>query len=208
MELFTSATCSPSSTTASTALSFTATSAVSRAPSRSCTSSVRWSAFRWSARRSYISGPPTTRPGWKPSPAIIGCRWNSAEEDAGPCSCRGNDAWHGNTPTASTTSSRAWSRGRPTGSAYRNIPPRTRIHRILAPQRSRFTHYYFYIRDETLGPMVMRVASFFPFQTTYYLNGHSFIEQELEPRGSGSARPTTPSSPSPTSLHCRAAPTS
>jgi len=44
-------------------------------------------------------------------------------------------------------------------------------------KRSRFTHYYFYLRDETLGPMVMRVASFFPFQTTYYLNGHSFIEQ-------------------------------
>src|SRR5580698_4594872 len=52
-------------------------------------------------------------------------------------------------------------------------------YRILARQRSRFTHYYFYIRDETLGPMVMRVASFLPFQTTYYLNGHSFIEQEL-----------------------------
>ena len=49
---------------------------------------------------------------------------------------------------------------------------------ILGRQRSRFTHYYFYIRDETLGPMVMRVASFLPFQTTYYLNGHSFIEQE------------------------------
>jgi hypothetical protein len=27
--------------------------------------------------------------------------------------------------------------------------------------------------------MVMRVATFFPFQTTYYLNGHNFIEQEL-----------------------------
>jgi hypothetical protein len=51
--------------------------------------------------------------------------------------------------------------------------------RILARQRSRFTHYYFYIRDETLGPMVLRVASFFPFQATYYLNGHSFIENEL-----------------------------
>jgi hypothetical protein len=38
-------------------------------------------------------------------------------------------------------------------------------YRILARQRSRFTHYYFYLRDETLGPMVMRVASFFPFQT-------------------------------------------
>src|SRR6201989_2632317 len=58
-------------------------------------------------------------------------------------------------------------------------PPKDPHSRILARQRSRFTHYYFYIRDETLGPMVMRVASFFPFQTTYYLNGHSFIEQEL-----------------------------
>ena len=53
-------------------------------------------------------------------------------------------------------------------------------HRILARQKSRYTHYYFYIRDEVLGPMVMRVGSFFPFQTTYYLNGHSFIEQELK----------------------------
>ena len=39
-------------------------------------------------------------------------------------------------------------------------------YRILAHQKSRFTHYYFYIRDEVLGPMVIRVASFFPFQTT------------------------------------------
>ena len=52
-------------------------------------------------------------------------------------------------------------------------------HRILAHQRSRFTHYYFYIRDETLGPIIVRVASFFPFHATYWLNGHSFIEQEL-----------------------------
>ena len=52
-------------------------------------------------------------------------------------------------------------------------------YRILAHQRSRFTHYYFYIRDEVLGPMVMRVASFFPFQTTYYLNGHSSSSREL-----------------------------
>src|SRR6201986_1848500 len=59
-------------------------------------------------------------------------------------------------------------------------PTKDPHYRILAPQRSRFTHYYFYIRDEVLGPMVMRVASFFPFQTSYYLNGHSFIEQELK----------------------------
>jgi hypothetical protein len=36
-----------------------------------------------------------------------------------------------------------------------------------------------YPLSETLEPMVMRVASLFPFQATYYLNGHSFIEQEL-----------------------------
>jgi hypothetical protein len=58
-------------------------------------------------------------------------------------------------------------------------PTKDPTYRILARHRSRFTHYYFYIRDQTLGPMVMRVASFLPFQTTYYLNGHSFIEQEL-----------------------------
>lgn len=59
------------------------------------------------------------------------------------------------------------------------FPTKDPDHRILARQKSRFTHDYFYIRDEVLGPMVMRVATFFPFQTTYYLNGHSFIEQEL-----------------------------
>jgi hypothetical protein len=58
-------------------------------------------------------------------------------------------------------------------------------HRILAVQRSRFTHYYFYIRDEVLGPIVVRVASFFPFHATYWLNGHSFIEQELRRAGVG-----------------------
>jgi hypothetical protein len=57
--------------------------------------------------------------------------------------------------------------------------------RILAHQRSRFTHYYFYIRDEVLGPLIVRVASFFPFHATYWLNGHSFIERELQRAGIG-----------------------
>jgi hypothetical protein len=52
-------------------------------------------------------------------------------------------------------------------------------YRILAHQTSRFTHYYFYVRDQVLGPIVIRVASFFPFHATYWLNGHSFMEQEL-----------------------------
>jgi len=69
------------------------------------------------------------------------------------------------------------------GQTFRSTVPRFATtdpnYRILARQRSRFTHY-FYIRYETLGPMVMRVASFFPFQATYYLNGHNFIEKELD----------------------------
>ncbi len=64
-------------------------------------------------------------------------------------------------------------------------PAKDPHYRIVAHQRSRFTHYYFYVRDEGLRPMVVRVASFFPFQTTYYLNGHSFIEQELKRAGIG-----------------------
>ena len=60
------------------------------------------------------------------------------------------------------------------------FPTQDPNHRILAHQRSRFTHYYFYIRDEVLGPIIVRVASFFPFHATYWLNGHSFIEQELK----------------------------
>ena len=58
-------------------------------------------------------------------------------------------------------------------------------YRILAQHWSRFTHYYFYIRDEFLGPIIVRVASFFPFHATYWLNGHSFIERELKRSGIG-----------------------
>jgi hypothetical protein len=65
------------------------------------------------------------------------------------------------------------------------FPTKDSNHRILAHQRSRFTHYYFYVRDEVLGPLVIRVASFFPFQATYYLNGHSFMERELSRRKIG-----------------------
>lgn len=54
---------------------------------------------------------------------------------------------------------------------------------ILRKTRSRFTHYYFYLRDPLLGPMILRVASFLPFQTTYWINGHHFMEAELNRAG-------------------------
>jgi len=66
-----------------------------------------------------------------------------------------------------------------------NDPTQDPHHRILARQRSRFTHHYFYIRDEVLGPIIVRVASFFPLHATYWLNGHSFIERELKRAGVG-----------------------
>ena len=65
------------------------------------------------------------------------------------------------------------------GQQCRSVAPRIQKPPHPRPPGSRFTHDCFFIRDEVLGPMVMRVATFFPFQTTYYLNGHNFIEQEL-----------------------------
>ena len=56
-------------------------------------------------------------------------------------------------------------------------------YRIIRRQRRMYTHLYFYIRDEVLGPMVMCVGTYLPFLTTYYLNGHSWIENQLKQQG-------------------------
>jgi hypothetical protein len=56
-------------------------------------------------------------------------------------------------------------------------------YRILKRNWTRYTHYYFYIRDEVLGPMILCVGSFLPFQTRYWINGHSFIAGELQRQG-------------------------
>ena len=73
------------------------------------------------------------------------------------------------------------------GRTFRSVQPRYPTddpdYRIIKNTWPRFTHFYFYIRDEVLGPLVMCVGSFLPFQTTYYLNGHHFIEGQLRRRG-------------------------
>jgi hypothetical protein len=56
-------------------------------------------------------------------------------------------------------------------------------YRIVSKQRSRYSHYYFYIRDQVLGPIALCVGAFLPFSITYYLNGHHFIEQQLRSAG-------------------------
>jgi hypothetical protein len=73
------------------------------------------------------------------------------------------------------------------GSTFRcsspKFPTKDPNYTLVSKTRSRFTHYYFYLRDPKLGPMILRVASFLPFQTTYYINGHSFVEAELNRSG-------------------------
>ncbi len=59
------------------------------------------------------------------------------------------------------------------------FPTQDPNYRILRQQRSRYTHYYFYILDPLAGPMLLRVGSFLPFNVTGYFNGHNFIEREL-----------------------------
>jgi hypothetical protein len=56
-------------------------------------------------------------------------------------------------------------------------------YRIIRRVPSRYLHYYFYIRDPVVGPLAMCVGTYFPFQTTYYLNGHNFVEIELRRQG-------------------------
>lgn len=73
------------------------------------------------------------------------------------------------------------------GSTFRchipKFPTKDPNYTLLRKTRSRFTHYYFYLRDPQLGPMILRVASFLPFQATYWINGHSFVEAQLNRTG-------------------------
>jgi hypothetical protein len=73
------------------------------------------------------------------------------------------------------------------GPTFRSLRPRFPTddpdYRILKRKWSRYTHYYFYIRDQVLGPMILCVGSFLPFPTRYWVNGHSFIAGELLRQG-------------------------
>src|SRR6266705_3451720 len=56
-------------------------------------------------------------------------------------------------------------------------------YRFIKACRKRFLHLYWYVFDQVMGPMSVRVASYFPFNVTCYLNGHSFVAQELRRDG-------------------------
>ncbi len=73
------------------------------------------------------------------------------------------------------------------GPTFRIVKPKYPVEdptwRIIAPQRSRYTHLYFYIIDEELGPFSMRIGAYLPFYATYYLNGHDIIAPMLAAEG-------------------------
>ena len=80
-------------------------------------------------------------------------------------------------------------------------------YRIVAKQRSRYTHYYFYIRDQVLGPIALCVGSFLPFSIIYYLNGHHFIEHQCAMQACSFAKTTMLSCGWLTPEHCKRPPT-
>ena len=62
----------------------------------------------------------------------------------------------------------------PSGDDYRLIK------RTSAKQ---FLHYYFYILDPVMGPMSVRVGTYLPFTVGCYMNGHSYLAQQLHRLG-------------------------
>lgn len=73
------------------------------------------------------------------------------------------------------------------GPSFRIVKPKFPVEdptwRKIAPQRSRYTHLYFYLIDEVLGPFAMRIGAYLPFYATYYLNGHDIIAPMLKAEG-------------------------
>jgi len=70
------------------------------------------------------------------------------------------------------------------GRCFKPVPPKYPTadpnYRLIYSDWRQFMHLYFYIRDEVLGPMAMCVGTYLPFLTTYYVNGHHYIENELK----------------------------
>jgi hypothetical protein len=65
----------------------------------------------------------------------------------------------------------------------RKPPSGDATYRLIKACRKQFLHYYWYVLDPVMGPMSVRVASYFPFNITVYCNGHSFVAQELRRAG-------------------------
>jgi hypothetical protein len=70
------------------------------------------------------------------------------------------------------------------GSCFKSMTPKYPTddpdYRIIRRDKRLYTHLYFYVRDEVLGPMAMCMGTYLPFLIFYYVNGHHYIENELK----------------------------
>lgn len=64
-------------------------------------------------------------------------------------------------------------------------PSRDTNYRLIHACRKRFLHFYFYVLDPVMGPLSLRVGTFLPFSLAVFLNGHSFLAQDLTRQGVG-----------------------
>ena len=69
------------------------------------------------------------------------------------------------------------------GTTFVSYEPRFKTenerYRIIKRCRKLFQHLYFYVFDPILGPMSLRVGTYLPFSVQAYLNGHSFVAEQL-----------------------------
>jgi hypothetical protein len=75
------------------------------------------------------------------------------------------------------------------GTTFVSYEPRFKTnndrYRIIKRCRKLFQHLYFYVFDPILGPMSLRVGTYLPFSVQAYLNGHSFVAEQLTKQGIG-----------------------
>lgn len=45
------------------------------------------------------------------------------------------------------------------------------------------SHYYIYIKDETLGLCYLKISSYIPFPCEFYFNGHNYLSQQMDLKG-------------------------
>lgn len=65
------------------------------------------------------------------------------------------------------------------------FPTADQRYRILKRCRKLFQHFYFYVFDPVMGPMILRVSTYLPFSIQVWLNGHSFVAEQLTRQGVG-----------------------
>lgn len=65
------------------------------------------------------------------------------------------------------------------------FPTADKGYRIIKRCRKLFQHLYFYVFDPVMGPMSMRVSTYLPFSIQVWVNGHSFVAEQLTQQGVG-----------------------